>query len=168
MVTEEKAAEKPEAPTAPERPPLFTLTGWIVVIGVCLVEGIVFWVVGNWTKKDVPKTEGPAEIAVSYWTLDPSFQVTIAQDGLFHNYEVKIALGMDRAVWDKEEDKKKIEGRKAKIRDAILTVLQRQTWPDVVHVDGQRKLKEEILRVMQSVLGQDVVQEVCFESFTPR
>lgn len=169
MVTEEKAAEKPEAP-APgggERPPLFSLTGWIVVIGICVVEGVIFTVVAGLAKKSGGTGE-VAEVNVAYWQLEPAFIVTISQDGLFHGFETKISLGMDKDTWENEKEKKKIQDRNAKVRDTILTVLQSQKWPDVMSVRGQDGLRKEILSKMQEVLGQDVVQEVCFESFSPK
>ncbi|GEM_PF-5392566 len=169
MVTDEKATEKPEtpAPSGGERSPLFSMTGWIVVIGICIVEGVIFTVVANLSKKPAGTGE-VGEVTVAYWQLDPAFQVTISQDGLFHGFETKISLGMARHVWEEEKEKKKLTDRGAKVRDTILTVLQSQKWPDVMQVPGQERLRKEILAKMQEVLGQEVVTEVCFESFSPR
>ncbi len=170
MATDEKAAEKTEAPapSGGERSPLFSLTGWIVIIGICLIEGVIFMVVANWSKLGVG-TGGDDKIKVGYWQLDPAFQVTIFQDGLPHGFETKIALGIEKDLWD--DDKKRKEqllDRSAKVRDTILTVLQRQTWPDVMYLEGQDKLRKELLKELQGILKQEVVQEVCFESFSPR
>ena len=168
MATDEKTAEKTEAPapSGGERPSLFSMTGWIVVIGICIVEGVIFTVVGSLSKK-TSATGEPTEVHVAYWQLDP-FQVTISRDGLFHGFETKISLGMDDVTWEDEKKKKKVTDRNAKVRDTILTVLQKQNWPDVMEVTGQDKLRKEILAKMQEVLGQEVVKEVCFESFSQR
>lgn len=169
MVTDEKTAEKPEAPapSGGERSPLFSLTGWIVVIGICVVEGVIFTVVANMSKKGGGTAEGPAEVMVSSWEFDP-FQATICQDGLFHGFEVRITLGVDKHLWDEEKEQKKLKDRKAKVRDTILIVLQKGHWPDVMEVPGQEQLKKDILIRMDEVLGKGVVQEVWFETFSQR
>ncbi len=161
-----EATAEAAAPPGKERAPLFSTTAWVVVIGICLIEGVIFTGVSKFAKTGDSKA--PTDVAVSYWTLDPAFEVTIQDQQGFHGYEVKISLGVDKKLWEKEEEKKKIEDRKPKVYDVIFTVLQKQKWPDVVGVSGQASLKKELLGRMQEVLGQGVVQEVCFMSFSPR
>lgn len=154
------------APVAKARAPLFSTTAWVVIIGVVVVQFAVFFIVSKFAKTGDSKE--PPEIKVTYWTLDPAFDVTIQDKVGFHGYEVKISLGVDVKTWEDEKERKKIEDRKPKVRDVILTVLQSQKWPDVVDVEGQARLKKELLGRLQEILGQTNVQEVCFESFSPR
>lgn len=169
MVTDEKAAEKPEAPapSGGERPPLFSMTGWIVLIGICVVEGVIFTVVANMSKKGGGAAEGVVEVDVRSWEFDP-FQATVCPDGVFHGYEARITLGVDKVTWDDEKKQKDLKEKKAKVRDTILTVMQKQPWPDVMQVPGQKQLKTDILTKLDEVLGKGVVQEVWFETFSQR
>lgn len=171
MVTDEKAPGKSETttPAAVQRQPLFTMTGWIVVIGICVLEGVIFTLVGAMVKKPEGDRAKANEVRIAYWTLEPAFRVTIVtEDGLFHAFETKIALGMDKDTWDDEKEKKKLTERTAKLRDTILTELQKQSWPDVMRVDGQARLRKDLLSALEGVVGKNVIQEICFESFSPQ
>ena len=177
MVTEEKSAEKkalekaeapPPTPSGGERAPLFSMTGWIVVLGICIIEGLVFFLIAKMSEKREAKSDSGPQVELAYWRLDPPFLVTIARDGLFRSYEVKIALGMDKDVYGDEHKRKDVEAKVAKVRDTILTVMQNQPWPDVAEVTGQEKLKRDILVKVQALFEPGEVQEVCFESFSPK
>lgn len=160
-----EATAEAAAPAAKARTPLFSTTAWVVIIGIFIVEGVIFAV---WKFAKTGDSKAPPE-APAYWTLDPAFDVTIKDKEGFHGFEVKISLGIDRELWkDEKRKKEEIEDRKPKVRDVILTVLQKQKWPDVVDNEGQARLKTELLGRMQDVLGKTNVQEVLFESFSPR
>lgn len=113
-------------------------------------------------KKDADKhgkKEGKGEEHGSMKNLEPSFIVNLAGGG--HNFlKVDIALELtDKAVESEIEDKL------PKIKDTILLILSEQTPENIADNRGKLRLKDELMKRLNSYLTAGKIANVYFTSF---
>jgi len=113
-------------------------------------------------KKDADKHEKKAEKGGELGimkNLDPSFIVNLAGGG--HNFlKVDIALELtDKAV------ESEIENKLPKVKDTILMILSEQTPENIADNRGKLRLKDELLKRLNSYLTAGKIENIYFTSF---
>lgn len=102
------------------------------------------------TKHDVKATHELSEFIVNLADKDPA-----------HFAKVTIALGLTEAIHNEEEMKK----HEPPIRDAVLELLTAKRYEELLAPEGKAKLKKQILKRVQDIMGEDKVAEIYFTNF---
>jgi len=92
------------------------------------------------------------------------FVVNLA-DGT-HYAKVSIALGLEKPLEGGGEGGKLDVKILAPVRDTVITVLSSKSMEQLVSKEGKTKLKEELKKQLNELLGKEVVKEVYFTSLT--
>jgi flagellar FliL protein len=113
-------------------------------------------------KKDADKhgkKEGAGDAHGNMKSLEPSFIVNLAGGG--HNFmKVDISLELtDKAV------ESEIDSKLPKIKDTILMILSEQTPESIADNKGKLRLKDELLKRLNSFLTAGKIENVYFTSF---
>lgn len=102
------------------------------------------------TKHEVKATHELAEFIVNLADRDPA-----------HFAKVTIALGLSEPIHNEEEMKK----HEPPIRDAVLELLTAKTYEELLTTEGKAKLKKQILKRVQEIMGEEKVGEIYFTNF---
>jgi flagellar FliL protein len=89
------------------------------------------------------------------------FIVNLADKNPPHFAKVTIALGLNEAIHNEEEMKK----HEPPIRDAVLELLTAKTYDELLAAEGKAKLKKQILKRVQHIMGEEKISEVYFTNF---
>ena len=134
----------------------------IVLLVFILVGGAAFagyFVASKNTPKQIIEVEASGQLKTeAYYDLD-EFLVNLSDEGKARYLKIKISLGYD------EENEKllpEIEKRKAAIRDSITNTLRTKKTTDLGTVDGETKLKEELIQRIDELLTQGQLHNIYF------
>ena len=151
-------AEKPSAPETTDKevkkkPPLMII---IAVMAVALLA-VGFVAVKKVSAKSggAPKKVAPGPVL----TLD-EFLVNLSDPGSDHFLKVTVGLELDKG-----KTPEALKDEVAPIRDAILMTLSSKSRTDIAPVAGREKLKSEIVKKVNTALGEDDVRSVYFTNF---
>lgn len=93
------------------------------------------------------------------YTMDPII-VNLADRDVPRYLKIRIEL---ESHTPKSEEK--VDKRLPQIRDAIITILSSKTFKEIYDREGKKKLKMEIVRMANQLLGQDKIKEIYFTEF---
>ena len=152
----DKSDKKDAAAIGKKGPPIMI----IMAIFAVLVLGGAFMVV---QKASARQKGGEAKKAEKgpVMSLD-EFLVNLSDPGSDHFLKVTVGLELDKAKGKSAEGLKE---QTPAIRDAVLTALSSQSRDAVTPVKGREKLKAEIKKNVNQVLGEEDVQNVYFTNF---
>jgi flagellar FliL protein len=109
---------------------------------------------GQQSKQEETKHE--PEVAVD---LD-TFVVNLAGPGLGRYFRTSLSLAV-RSEHDKEEIKEFI----APVRHAVIMYLTSRKVEDLVDPEGKKKMREEMLKLVNGAIGKKMVHNVYFKEF---
>jgi len=89
------------------------------------------------------------------------FIVNLADRDPAHFAKVTIALGLSEPIHNEEEMKK----HEPPIRDAVLELLTAKTYNELLAPEGKAKLKKQILKRVQDIMGEEKVSAIYFTNF---
>ena len=135
----------------------------VVLVLVLAAGAFTFSKMGGKSKGKGKKVEKPVEL--SEWTLD-EFIVNLADIAEPHYLKVNLVL-------ETEGGEKKGEGgeggggnpQEAKARDAIIMVLTKKHFADLLSEEGKGQLKAELKTALNSELKDMKVENIYFTSF---
>ncbi len=88
------------------------------------------------------------------------FAVNLAGPGFSHYLRISFRLSLRE-----EEDKERIKGAAAEIRDVLLLLLTSKTAEQLLSADGKTLLRKEIAERVNSAAGRPMVMAVYFKDF---
>jgi len=132
---------------------IFLLLGAVIVIGGAVGALFAFGVIGDKGEKEAPVEEiekpGPkVEFEV--------FKVNIEDKYLIAQFSIEVA---------DEKVAKNVEEHRDKIIDKINILLSSKSETQLKSLKGKEKLKQEILRRLNEILGPSAVKNIYFKQF---
>ncbi|MGD8454328.1 MAG: hypothetical protein PVJ57_21150 [Phycisphaerae bacterium] len=169
-------AEEAAAPQAPPKrnPLIMTL---IIVIGVALLEGVLFFVAikmfgggpsASYGVGDAHVTDGPApaeETAFAEVELLKHFRVPNSKSGLMLIYDVDISVVVPESRREAVEEL--IKTKNAEISDRVAMTI-RQASPRVLEEDDLSTLRMLLKQALGDLVGdEDAIERVLIPRFVP-
>ncbi|MBS3908362.1 MAG: flagellar basal body-associated FliL family protein [Actinobacteria bacterium] len=138
--------------------PIIILAVILLAVGTALV--ITKAVGGESKEKEASEKKTKKEVVIGKFITLDAFTVNLAGG---QNYlQTVIALELDGKNVELE---KEVKERKPQINDAVLTILSEKSIDAIADNQGREKLKEEIKKSVDSLLGYGKIERVYFTTF---
>lgn len=133
----------------------------IISVVLALILGAGAFTFTKIVKKPSAKAHKEKPVELSEWTL-PEFIVNLADTDEPRYLKVDVVLEVDRKS---KKGEKEGSSEEAKARDAIITVLSRKHFSELLTESGKTRLKSELKKALNSRLKDIEVVNVYFTSF---
>jgi flagellar basal body-associated protein FliL len=134
----------------------------VVLVLVLAAGAFTFSRMGGKSKGKGKKVEKPVEL--SDWSLD-EFIVNLADIAEPHYLKVNLVLEIEGGAKGKEGEGGSKNPQEARARDAIIIVLTKKHFTDLLSEQGKDKLKAELKSALNSELKDVKVENIYFTSF---
>lgn len=138
--------------------PIIILVVVLLAVGTALV--VTKAVGGGSKEKEASEKKAKKEVIIGKFITLDAFTVNLAGG---QNYlQTVIALELDSKNVELEAE---VKERKPQINDAVLTILSAKSIDAIGDNEGREKLKEEIKKSVDSLLGYGKIERVYFTTF---
>lgn len=142
----------------------------IIIVAVVVALGgagaFVFISKGKKAQADQPGEKPEKKVELHSWKMD-EFTVNLADQGGNRYLQVNMTLEVEggKAKGGGGHGGESTDPEDAKVRDAIITVLTKRYYTELLTEKGKAELKEELKISLNEVLEERKVHEIYFTSF---
>jgi flagellar basal body-associated protein FliL len=166
------AAEAAAPAAAPAKRPLFSPVGYVIVLVIMAVEGIVVYMLAKQVSHVQPPVaavgHGSAPVVVDLGQMDRELSSGDAANMLTDQFMIQVSLVLNPAFENIAEIQTKVEGQKPILRDIVQSeIIDKKAEAELRRHNILELLREEILQKVNKELGagpagQEVIQKVIF------